>query len=125
YPASGEIDVAEMFSNYPDRAIPYIHYNPAGSDPNMTNTNCLISNLADFHTYAVEWTPSSIKVIYDGHTCLVDNWSPASPLSGSQPFDQPFFICLTQALGIGDNAFDPSTTPLPATTEVDYVRVWQ
>jgi beta-glucanase (GH16 family) len=125
FPASGEIDFAELFSAYPDRAIPYIHYNPLGSDPNLTNTNCLISDPSSFHTYAVEWTPSSIKVSYDGQTCLVDDWNPAAPLTAPQPFDQPFFIALTQALGVGDNAFDPSTTPLPATTEVDYVRVWK
>ena len=125
WPGSGEIDVAEMFSEYPDRAVPYIHYNAAGTDPNVTNTSCLISNLAAFHTYAVEWTPDSIKIIYDGHTCLVDIPNPAAPLTGDQPFDQPFIVALTQALGIGDNAFDPASTPLPATTEVDYVRVWK
>jgi hypothetical protein len=32
---------------------------------------------------------------------------------------------LTQALGIGLNGFTPGTTPLPATTRVDYVRVWK
>jgi beta-glucanase (GH16 family) len=49
-PASGEIDVAEMYSAYPDRAIPYIHYNRAEPDPTVTNTACLISNLDAFHT---------------------------------------------------------------------------
>ena len=39
--------------------------------------------------------------------------------------DQPFIVSLTQALGVGTNAFDPSTTPLPATTQIDYVRVWK
>jgi hypothetical protein len=46
-------------------------------------------------------------------------------LVGSQPFDQPFMVVLTQALGITTNEFDPATTPLPATTQVDYVRVWK
>jgi beta-glucanase (GH16 family) len=124
WPASGEIDIAEMFSAYPDRAIPYIHYNPAGIDPNVTNTNCTLSDLSAFHTYAVEWEPGRISVIYDGRTCLVDEYDPASPLTGSQPFDQPFIMALTQGLGVGGNAFDPETTPLPATTQFDYVRIW-
>jgi hypothetical protein len=55
---------------------------------------------------------------------VADSWNPAAPLVKPQPFDQPFFINLTQALGIGANLFDPATTPLPATTQVDYVRVW-
>jgi beta-glucanase (GH16 family) len=124
-PASGEIDIAEMYSRYADRAIPYIHYLAAAPDPNITNNNCLITDLAAFHTYAVEWTPSSITVIYDGQTCLVDQWNPSLPLIAPQPFDQPFIIALTQGLGVGTNSFDPATTPLPATTEVDYVRVWR
>jgi beta-glucanase (GH16 family) len=125
YPGSGEIDFAEMFSNYADRAVPYIHYNPAGYDPNVTNYNCLITDLSAFHTYAVEWTTSYIKIIYDGRTCLTDYWNPAWPLSKPQPFDQPFIIALTQALGQGTNAFDPIRTPLPATTEIDYVHAWK
>jgi hypothetical protein len=72
----------------------------------------------------VEWTASTIKIAYDGKTCLIDDWQPAWPLVKPQPFDQPFLIALTQALGIGGNAFDPATTPLPATTSVDYVHVW-
>lgn len=125
WPASGEIDIAELFSQYADRAIPYIHYKPAAPDPNVTNNNCIIGNPDDFHTYAAEWTPSSIKVIYDGDTCLEDTWNPASPATKPQPFDQPFIIVLTQALGVGTNQFDPSTTPLPATTTIDYVRAWR
>jgi beta-glucanase (GH16 family) len=125
WPASGEIDFAEMFSQYPSRAVPYIHYNPAALDPNATKTSCMLWSLSSWHKYAVEWTPDSIKVIYDGRSCLIDNWNPAAPLTHPQPFDQPFLIALTQALGMGSNAFNPSTTPLPATTEIDYVRAWQ
>ncbi|MCW3017027.1 MAG: hypothetical protein JWO02_4119 [Solirubrobacterales bacterium] len=125
WPASGEIDIAEVFSSYPDRAIPYIHYNTAMIDTRMTNTSCLLSSLSAFHTYAVEWTTTQIKIIYDGATCLVNYWNPAWPLMKPQPFDQPFIVALTQALGIGDNAFDPAKTPLPATTQIDYVRVWK
>ena len=121
WPASGEIDFAELYSQYADRAIPYVHYNPAAPDPNVTTTSCAIGNPDDFHTYALEWTTSQLKMIYDGQTCLIDTWKTGS----TQPFDQPFFIALTQALGIGTNQFNPASTPLPATTTVDYVRAWQ
>jgi beta-glucanase (GH16 family) len=124
WPMSGEIDIAEIYSQYPDRAIPYIHYVPAVPDANVTNNYCMISDITKFHSYVAEWTPTEITVIYDGHTCLVDRWSAALPLVGSQPFDQPFMIVLTQALGITTNEFNPATTPLPATTQVDYVRIW-
>jgi beta-glucanase (GH16 family) len=125
YPGSGEIDIAEMYSAYPDRAIPYIHYNAALRTENVTNNFCMISDLSEFHNYTAIWTKRKIKIKYDREKCLVHKWSPADPLSGSQPFDQPFILALTQALGVGGNAFDPATTPLPATTEIDYVRVWR
>ena len=64
-------------------------------------------------------------MVFDGQTCLVDSWDPADPLVKPQPFDQPFMVALTQFLGVQGNAFDPATTPLPATTNVDYVRVWK
>jgi beta-glucanase (GH16 family) len=124
WPASGEIDIAEVYSQWNDRAIPYVHYNADGDDPNVTNTRCFIQDVSAFHTYAVEWTPTSIKVIYDGTTCLVDVWSPAAPLVAPQPFDQPFIVALTQGFGIGTNA-PSSSTPLPAVTQVDYVHVWK
>ena len=130
WPASGEIDIAEVYSQYPTLAIPYIHYNVnwlatnARTNTNtVTNTACTITPGA-FHDYVVEWTPTSITMIYDGTPCLIDHWVPLPPLRAPQPFDQPFFINLTQALGISPNTYNSATTPLPATTEVKYVRAW-
>jgi beta-glucanase (GH16 family) len=124
WPASGEIDIAELFSQYPTVAIPFVHYNNSANDPDDTNDNCVIGDPSQFHTYAVEWTPQSMTFTYDGQTCLVDHWNAAWPLADPAPFNEPFYICLTQALGIGTNDFMPGATPLPATTSVDWVRVW-
>ena len=120
----GEIDFAELFSEYPNLAIPDIHYNNAKSDPNSTATNCVIGDPSQFHTYELEWTPHSMKIVYDGQTCLVDHWSPNFPQNAPAPFDQPFYLCLTQALGWDTNMFVPADTPMPATTSVAWVRAW-
>jgi beta-glucanase (GH16 family) len=122
WPSSGEIDFAEFYSQYPTFDIPVIHYKAAAADPNVTN-DCVINPLS-FNTYDVEWTPNAITVLYNGAVCLVDHPNPASPLKSPQPFDQPFFVALTQALGFGTNALQQTFTPLPATTLVDWVRVW-
>jgi beta-glucanase (GH16 family) len=124
WPASGEIDIAEMYSQYWSAAIPYIHYNPATLIDLSATRDCFVGNLSQFHTYAAEWTPKSITIIYDGATCLIEKWNPALPLHKPQPFDQPFFLNLTQALGIGTNTFNPALTPLPAVTKIDYVHIW-
>jgi beta-glucanase (GH16 family) len=123
--ASGEIDIAEVYSVYPDRAIPYIHYQSAADDNSVTAWYCMI-NPATFHTYTAEWTPTKVTISYDGKVCLDHTWNPQAPLTGSAPFDRPFIAVLTQTLGVTgtENAFDPMRTPLPATMEVDYVRIW-
>jgi hypothetical protein len=71
------------------------------------------------------WSPGSFTITINGKTCLVDNYVPNGGLTSPQPFDQPFFLALMQALGVYGDAFNPLTTPLPATTSIDYVGVWK
>jgi beta-glucanase (GH16 family) len=130
WPSSGEIDIAESYSEYPNRAIPYVHYSfdpltisPWTNTNVVTNQDCVIDQ-EKFNDYVLEWTPTTMTLIFNGQTCLVDRWVPSSPLHSPEPFDRPFFVNLTQALGINSNVFDPAATPLPATTEVKCVRVW-
>jgi hypothetical protein len=98
--------------------VPFVHYSHSSTDPNSTAHDCLI-NQSTFNTYGVDWTPAVITVLYNGHPCLVDH-----PSTGSEPFNEAFFIALTQALGVGTNPFAPGVTQLPATTQVDRVRAW-
>jgi beta-glucanase (GH16 family) len=123
WPYSGEIDIAEVYGRYNDRAIPYIHYDNS-SDPDRTNNYCLIDDITKYHTYALDWTPESLRVTYDGTVCIDDHWQPRLPPFGRHPFNAPFFLVLTQLLGVKPNAFNATTTVLPASTVVDYVRVW-
>jgi beta-glucanase (GH16 family) len=123
WPDSGEIDFAEFYSEYPTLDVPYIHYSQAGVDPNVTAYDCVIVP-GTFNTYDVQWSPGTINVLYNGHVCLTDHPTPMFPLSSPQPFDKPFFIALTQALGVFTNNYTPGVTQLPATTLVDYVRAW-
>lgn len=129
WPASGEIDVAEFYSSVYDRAIPYLHYNAEGLNfagpTGMTNWLCKLDT-TQFHDYVAEWTPYSIKISFDGQVCLEHVIDPAPPLTGSQPFDKPFTMIITQTLGSlsGANIFSSLWTPLPQTTVVDWVRAW-
>jgi beta-glucanase (GH16 family) len=118
WPASGEIDFAEFYSEYPTYDIPYIHYSKSSSDPNVTSYKCGIDP-TQFNTYEVDWTPAAITILYNGNVCLVD-----TPIGGPAPFNDPFFIALTQALGLSGGNAVTSKTPLPATTEVNWVRAW-
>jgi beta-glucanase (GH16 family) len=122
WPRSGEIDVAEVYSQFNDRAIPYVHY--WTNSTKVTNNYCMLK-VDDWHTYVVEWTKTNIKISYDGVVCVdekINGWFLAAPA----PFDQPFMVALTQGLGVQGNRLDPAKPPaFPATLQVDYVHVWQ
>ena len=111
WPSSGEIDIAEIYHQYPDRAIPYVHYNN-WLDPNVTNNYCMIDDIAEFHTYVLEWTPQRHQdQLRRRDVCIDDPWQPWLPQTGRQPFDQPFYLVLTQALGIGGQRLRPGHHP--------------
>ena len=117
-PGRGEIDIAEVYGIYSDRAIPYIHHPLSAVDPNDTNNFCMIPNIADWNTYVVEWTADSITIIYNGQVCLTNTM-------GASNFNKDYMVALTQGLGWPGNDFQPGITPLPAQTIVDYVRVYK
>ena len=122
---SGEIDIAEYRTGHPGYVVPYVHYTSETPDPNRTNNWCAVTRPQDFHTYLLEWNTQTLTISFDGKTCIIDNWQPASPMIKPQPFDREFFLNLTNSLGVGQNAFDAAITPLPATMQIDYVRVWR
>lgn len=117
WPISGELDIAEWYSQYPDRAIPYLHTATSWLNPSRaTNNYCILGNPAAWHNYTLEWTPQRILIKYDGKTCL--------DAAGGAPYNKPFNVSVTQAFGMGSNA--PTTaTPFPSTLLVSYVKVWK
>jgi beta-glucanase (GH16 family) len=131
WPDSGEIDYGEFYSEYPNNDVPAIHYPGSNNDPNSSNDNCVhagSSPAGQFHTYAALWTPTSITTYYDGQPCMTDAYGPyvQNPDTAPAPFNQPFFLALTAALGAANgDQYRPGVTPLPATTKVDWVRTWQ
>jgi beta-glucanase (GH16 family) len=124
---SGEIDIAEHYGAYPNIVSPYMHINDGGIERGK-GAYCDVANAeTGFHTYTVEWLPlGGFKFLYDGRSCMAfNNWNPGTGLTYPQPFDQPFFLTLTQALmGWGVNAVTQST-PFPGQMQVDYVRAWR
>jgi hypothetical protein len=121
-----EMDIAEFFTSVPDRVIPVLHYPmllPVAQ--NWTNQSCMVSHPERFHTYWINWSASVISIGVDNKTCLVNNnWIPLPPMVHPEPFNTPFGLILTQALGIHGNA-PRANTPFPAFMKVDWVRVWR
>ena len=122
---SGEMDIAEYFSKWPDRVIPYVRYDHPGDDPTETNEDCTVEHPDRFHRYALEWTPERIVAFVDGRQCLSTAWAMGTTLQRPAPFDQPFVLSMFEALGVSKAAFDLEDPPdLPATMQIDYVHIW-
>ena len=101
WPASGEIDFAEFYSDFPGLDVPYVHYSQSSTDP--------MSRVRLRHQPGlVQHVRRRLDADVD-HRALQRTALPSStiPSTGSEPFDRPFFIALTQALGVGTDAFVP------------------
>lgn len=131
WPDSGEIDFAEFYSHLASKDYPTVHYPGSKRDPNakVIPNGCSGGGATpggQFNTYALSWTPTTLTTYFNGIPCFTDTYGPhvKSPDTPPEPFNQPFFFNLTAAMGMGPNS--PGTdTPFPATTKVDWVRVWQ
>ena len=58
--------------------------------------------------------------VHHGHVRAVRD----EPDTAPEPFNQPFFLAFTAALGLGGDA-PTANTAARATTKLDWVRVWQ
>ena len=120
WPHSGEIDVAEWFgNNHTDHVFPSVHY--AGENTALSTGHDCVVNTPNgaFHTYAVEWTATSMQFFYDDKLCFQHSPAPAAPLVAPRPFDQPFDLVMTQT-GVRGGPVGTSTT-----MSVDWVRAWK
>lgn len=127
WPDDGEIDIMEYVGYEPDVVHSTVHTKAFNhSIGTQKGSNTAVKNAAtEFHVYALEWTATYIKGFVDGKEYFQfsndnknnkDTW----------PFNAPFYLKLNMAWGGnwgGAQGIDPSA--LPATYEIDYVRVYQ
>ncbi|MET3960908.1 hypothetical protein ABIE44_000842 [Marmoricola sp. OAE513] len=119
WPAAGEIDISETYSSYPKLSIPFLHYS-ADIFGSRYGVNTAINCAADrgvWNTYTLEWSASKIQIFVNNKLCLTNT-------SGDKAFLKPYIIALTQGMGAKGNEYN-TATPVPATMNVDYVKVWK
>ena len=78
---------------------------------------------SDFHTFSVEWKPDTIRWYVDN--VLFSTKTSANFNGNPWRFDRDFHILLNLAVGGDSNGAPNTSTPFPATMEVDYVRAYQ
>ena len=110
---AGEIDVLEVFGHEPTRAQFAIH-----RQHRHEVDDAAVADLSqDFHTYAIDWQPDHVSWYVDG----VELARTTDPVLICREAMYPILN-----LAVGGAAGSPDgTTVLPATMDVDYVRVWQ
>lgn len=126
WPDDGEIDIMEEVGFHPDYVSSSLHANAHVHSNNTQVTHEMKCDGAEgeFHVYSVLWTDKNITTYVDGKVQLSydnrglgrDDW----------PYNDPFYIILNLAWGGswgGMQGVDESA--LPATMEIDYVRVYQ
>lgn len=128
WPACGEIDIMENIGREPATVHGSLH-----GPSSVARTSDLTSAFAlpagqnlsdDFHVYAVEWEPGTVRFYLDSDnyaTFTQSQW----PAGGQWVFDHPFFIILNVAVGGNWPGSPDSTTSFPQQMLVDYVRVSQ
>jgi beta-glucanase (GH16 family) len=123
WPGCGEIDVMELKGQEPNKVWGTIH-GPNGSIGEVGMLDS--SGIAGWHTYAIDWTPTSISWFIDGKR--FNKVSKAEYVGAQDPrvwvFDHEFYLILNLAMG-GNFVGGPSDPALTsAQTEFDYVRYY-
>ena len=127
WPDDGEIDIMEYVGYEPNVVHSTVH---TGAYNHTINTQkgakTTIANAeTEFHIYAVEWTAEYVKGFVDGEEYFRFNNDGAGNKM-TWPFNAPFYLKLNLAWG-GDwgGKQGVDELKLPATYEIDYVRVYQ
>lgn len=127
WPADGEIDIMEEVGYDPNVILSTIHCNAYNHSKNTqkSGTKRVPTAQTEFHVYALEWTENVIKGYVDGECYFVFN-NDKKGNKDTWPFDAPFYLKLNLAWGGNwGGAMGIDESALPATYEIDYVRVFQ
>lgn len=132
--ASGEIDIMEAKGRLPGTTSGAVHF--GGQWP----VNKYIAGeyhfpqgqtfAGDYHVYSMVWEEDNVKWYVDGKFFFKVNreqwYSVAAPNNPNAPFDKPFYLIMNLAVGGHfDGGLTPAPSDIPATMQVDYVRVYK
>jgi beta-glucanase (GH16 family) len=124
WPACGEIDTMEFFSQHPlDVKGSVLFINKNKKFQSVSKEFKTTPAPADaFHTYETRWYPDRIEIYVDDvkyNTMQVDDAAPGD----ANAFRKPMYLLLNLAMGSSSGKIDDSK--LPAKYEIKYVKVYQ
>lgn len=113
-----EIDIMEILGKQPNRV--QLHYHYVDSTGVEQDSGAYWDNgdfSAGWHTFGLEWQPTSLSWYVDGvqRRVYADSYVAAEPL----------YLILNLQVGGSWGGEPDATTVFPAYYDIDYVRVWQ
>lgn len=131
---SGEIDIMEAKGRLPEESSGTIHYGQVWPNNKYTGGTYNMpegETIAQYHVYSLEWEPGELRWYVDGNLFHKETSWYARGVGETEdypfpaPFDEEFYILFNLAVGGNfDEGRLPSKSDIPATLEVDYVRVF-
>ena len=153
WPASGEVDLAEIWGSRPDRVVATIHTASRGPEPGENyvardfhrQTRCGVHETAEpsekacngFHTYTLDWYEDRLFFFYDGRLFGEADVSEFDWPDGRNPFRKPLYAIMNLALGgwnnpvVDEDSTDEKTgekipaVELPMEMKIDWVRYYR
>lgn len=123
WPACGEIDIMEFVGHTPNKVHGAVHYRKDGQHKSSGGALTVTEPWADFHVYAVEWTPERMDFFFDQQKYHSVDVKTADD-QGQNSFRQPQYLLINFALG-GSWGGKIDDSVLPQKYLIDYVRVDQ
>lgn len=112
-----EIDVLEILGHEPDKVYMTNHYNNAKNEHEYKGDSFKGPDFsADYHTFAVEWSPQAIVWYVDGK----ERYRTAENIPSV-----PMYVLANLAVGGDWPGMPDAKTVFPAYMDVDYIRVYK
>jgi beta-glucanase (GH16 family) len=125
WPGCGEIDIMENIGREPSINHGSAHGPGYSGGNSVTGLYTLPGGARfsdDFHVFAIQWAPGTIKFFVDG-TLYKTATTASLPAGAPWVFDNPFFLILNVAVGGNFSGAPDASTQFPQQMMVDYVRV--
>ena len=118
WPSCGEIDIMEQNGSDKNKVYGTLHYPGHFGGGGIGNTTTISGASTDFHIYALDWSPTTIKMYVDNQLYF------SFANTTSVPFNHDFFCILNLAMG-GSLGGTVSSSFTSDVMEVDYIRVYK